>query len=264
MKNKKNTRYSKSKESNLIISRQFTVVELVVALSVFSIVMLVMLNFFSVAQNVWLETSQQSMTYENAKIAMELITRDLETAMYENGTTPFANFSSSDQIAFIATTPMKQNDSGGYTFEVQYRLSSDGWLERSVVGDTSEVKNASNEVISTSPNTAYNWSDWPTDNTIFADPTWKQVIPYVTELSFEIFEKNGISFKLVDKSGSNKSDTDFTDFPLIVKISFSLIDKRTMIKTEEMAGVWSASEIQELKEKNTRKFTKIVFLNKEI
>ena len=69
--------------------QSFTLVELVTAMSVFTVIMLVMMSFFTAAQEAWTDSNARSMVYDNAKLAMDLITRDLQCAAYEENKIPF-------------------------------------------------------------------------------------------------------------------------------------------------------------------------------
>ena len=54
------------------------------AMGVFSIIMVVMLSFLSSTQKAWSETSANGEVYENARIALDLLTRDIQSALYNN------------------------------------------------------------------------------------------------------------------------------------------------------------------------------------
>ena len=67
----------------------FTIIELITAMAVFSIIMLVMIKMLGAAQEAWLRSDERNQLYENANIAMELMTRQLQSAQYDNGTYAF-------------------------------------------------------------------------------------------------------------------------------------------------------------------------------
>ena len=220
----------------------FTLIELIAAMAVFSVIMLVMMKFFGSAQKAWTGSAAKSQIFENAKLAMDMMSRDLQSAVYSQNLTPFANYSGEDRIAFISATSMRQNDQSLPTSEVQYKLD-DGFLYRSVVGNKNDDG---------SDNTDYNYTDWPTPNlTIFDDVHWHKVIPYVTKLEFKTYKMNGSSLQLI-----GKSDTDFTNFPRVIVISMSLIDKNSYLK-------WKESGRDDIKTANERTFTKMIFLENQ-
>lgn len=65
-------------------SRQFTLIEILMAMSIFLILSLIMMRFFTSSQRIFSLTSQRNMLYADARIAMDLIARDLQGAMYNN------------------------------------------------------------------------------------------------------------------------------------------------------------------------------------
>lgn len=67
----------------------FTLVELIVAMAVFSILLLLMLQFFSGAQRIWNGMEKRNEIYANARIAMDLMTAQLQNTFYTNAGIPF-------------------------------------------------------------------------------------------------------------------------------------------------------------------------------
>ena len=68
---------------------KFTLVELIVAMAVFSILLLLMLQFFSGAQRIWNGMEKRNEIYANARIAMDLITTHLQNTYSPNGSIVF-------------------------------------------------------------------------------------------------------------------------------------------------------------------------------
>ena len=65
--------------------QKFTLVELIVAMAVFSILLLLMLQFFSGAQTIWRGMEKRNEIYANARIAMDLMTTHLQNTFYHAG-----------------------------------------------------------------------------------------------------------------------------------------------------------------------------------
>lgn len=84
---------------------KFTLVELIVAMAVFSILLLLMLQFFSGAQRIWNGMEKRNEIYANARIAMDLITAQLQNTFYTNAGIPFVivNPDSDDSKIYFAT-----------------------------------------------------------------------------------------------------------------------------------------------------------------
>jgi len=68
---------------------KFTLIELMVAMAVFALLMASLMQFFGSAQKLWSLSSSKSEMFENARVALEMISRDLQSAYYSSGTTPF-------------------------------------------------------------------------------------------------------------------------------------------------------------------------------
>ena len=227
----------------------FTIIELIAAMAVFAVIMLVMMKFFGSAQKAWTGSAAKSQIFEDAKLAMEMMSRDLQSAIYVQNITPFANYSGEDRIALISATSMKQNDKCLPTSEVQYKLDpSDGFLYRSVIGNKND-DGSDNTYSSANPAGTFNYMAWPSPiSDPFNDADWHEVIPYVTELEFKTYRMNGSVLEPI-----LESDTDFTNFPKMVIIKMSLIDKNSYLK-------WQESGNDDIKTASQRTFTKMIFL----
>lgn len=62
--------------------QKFTIVEVLVAMSVFSILMLIIMQIFGSLQNVWTTTSKMTQTSQNANMIMNMIAADMQSAYY--------------------------------------------------------------------------------------------------------------------------------------------------------------------------------------
>ena len=58
------------------------------AMAVFSVLSLIMMRFYSSAQQIWSKASQRSEIYGDAHIALDLMARELQAAMYNSDDTP--------------------------------------------------------------------------------------------------------------------------------------------------------------------------------
>jgi Tfp pilus assembly protein PilE len=156
---------------------RFTLVELIVSMAVFAILMLIIMSFFDSAQRVWTESFSKSTAYENARIAFDLIERDLQCIYYEHDKTPFwhkADTSSltpswtvykNQMLAFVSETPVTPNGlCESNLYEIKYQLyfadshndQNDGWIMRSATGDRTDDN--SNNVYDASSNPSGKWN----------------------------------------------------------------------------------------------------------
>lgn len=65
------------------IRQSFTLVEIIVAMSIFALLMLMVMQIFGAMQNVWANTSAKTKTFQNARVIMDMITADLQSAYYD-------------------------------------------------------------------------------------------------------------------------------------------------------------------------------------
>lgn len=66
----------------------FTLIELLMAMSILLIISVIMMRFSSSAQQIWSNTAQRNAVYADARIALDLMARELQTAMYNNVAIP--------------------------------------------------------------------------------------------------------------------------------------------------------------------------------
>ncbi|QSH41335.1 hypothetical protein P0136_08575 [Lentisphaerota bacterium ZTH] len=64
--------------------KKFTLVELLVAMAIFMILSMVIMQFFNSASKVWSNTEKRNQVYADARIVMNLISNDLQAMMYNN------------------------------------------------------------------------------------------------------------------------------------------------------------------------------------
>ena len=89
----------------------FTLVELLVAMAVFSILLLLMLQFFTGAQQLWVSTQQKNDLYADARVAMDLMSTLLQNTYSSSGEeVPFIidnNAPNDSRIYFPTQTEME-------------------------------------------------------------------------------------------------------------------------------------------------------------
>ena len=66
------------------IIRYYTIVEVMVAMSIFLVMMTIMMQFFGSAQKVWNLSSKKNEMYANARVAMNIMTREVQSMLYAN------------------------------------------------------------------------------------------------------------------------------------------------------------------------------------
>ena len=61
----------------------FTLIELIVAMAVFSLMMMMMMQFFSDTQTLWSRSEEKNNMYADARIAMDLMSSALQSVYYQ-------------------------------------------------------------------------------------------------------------------------------------------------------------------------------------
>lgn len=261
----------------------FTLIELITAMAIFSILMVVMMKFFNEAQQAWTKTSQQSLVYENARVAMDLIARDLQCIIYESEKTPFLHRArmpswtpaQRETLCFITATPVPEGVYSSTVCELNYQLANDtndeGWLMRSCTGnDTNKWNYYDNFLVGPTGSTNNVFSGNDESRSIF-----NRVIPYVTNLTFFCYDKNMNLISADARAGNVELNVGQNNaFPYAIKIQLSLMDKEGWNKWKAMGGTpaniyWDHSggvlvdtdPQSEFRKKFERTFTKIIFVD---
>lgn len=112
--------------------QKFTIVEVVVAMAVFSILMLLVMQIFGSLQNVWTTTSKGTQTAQNANIIMNMIANDLQSAYYDieaDGNSSWCYYQSSSDLKgldkplwFITSRPKSVQSSNSAQVQTGYYL----------------------------------------------------------------------------------------------------------------------------------------------
>ena len=92
----------------------FTLLEIIVAMGVFSLLMAMTMQFFSGAQRIWSSSESRNTVYSDARVAMDLMATLLQSTYYKENETPFIiveNKTTSpadrDAIYFATKSPLR-------------------------------------------------------------------------------------------------------------------------------------------------------------
>ncbi|MDD5599631.1 MAG: hypothetical protein PHV82_16925 [Victivallaceae bacterium] len=69
------------------MTRHYTLVEVMMAMGIFLIMMTIMMQFFTSAQEIWNNSSKRNMLYADARVSMNLMTREIQSMLYRNDDT---------------------------------------------------------------------------------------------------------------------------------------------------------------------------------
>lgn len=209
--------------------RKFTLVELIVAMAVFSILLLLMLQFFSGAQTIWRGMEKRNEIYANARIAMDLMTTHLQNTFYHAGI-PFRLESKTDastntkssEIYFITKTGDQFPGNSAQKYMTFQFSESDGILWAAVFCDTSANFKNFLPPYETTNGFQTAWDDLPSQFTISSNPN----DDYSTELiknvaSFEIIPYE-LTFGSTKTSISRINSFPVKVLPYMVEIKFTV------------------------------------------
>lgn len=250
----------------------FSLVELLAAMAVLSILILIAFEFFTTTQHTWTITEAKRSAFEDARIALDLISRDIESAYYGDGSAPFWHWKPADRpsawgeyrnelLAFVADTPVPPNSECTSTLcEVKYQLyyaagrttkndiENEGWIRRSVTGNkvTNPIKDnikwnfINNFIAGFTTNSTIPVSALTANSTSSED--YQKLIPYVIDLSFtcDTDVDTGIVIP-PDITTSTSADsydvrTKQPFFPSIVIVSLTIMDKESWQKWIKLQG----------------------------
>lgn len=209
--------------------RSFTLIELVVAMGVFSIMMLGLVQLFSSTQNLWSGMSSRTETFENARIVMDLIANDLQTIYYDGtaGKTFFTTNSDYSQISFGTIRSSKANSHcNSKITKVTYKYQGVG----DGTGDDKLKSEFSVRAASVGDH----------DSGGAADSNWKmtELNPFTTgsEGSFATVIRGVYSLKMIPLKSDMQEDSRFQGgsltgaVPAAVRIELTLLDNDTITR----------------------------------
>jgi type II secretory pathway pseudopilin PulG len=127
----------------MVRKNSFTLVEMLASMAILVILMGFLFQFLSSAQRAWSLIETNTRIYENARVALDLITRDLQCAVAsdtEDEEIPF--YYATGQPTFVSATPLPYDNPDSRLCEITYSFNpTDNDLERQCISDA----NASNK-----------------------------------------------------------------------------------------------------------------------
>ncbi|MEA2011919.1 MAG: hypothetical protein U9O87_02365 [Verrucomicrobiota bacterium] len=207
----------------------FTLIELLTAMGIFVILMFVIFSFFSNAQKLWSITNKNTRIYENARIAFEVIGRDLQNAVANENIKFLDGTSGDDELYFVSASADSEEKSK--LLEIGYKHNSTSNTLRRVIVQ---------ESTSTSPS---QWDFYNKDD--YYDPLtikYQTVINGVETLIFSCLNSDLTAYDVV---------ADFDHVPGLVAISLTLNDSDLLAD-----GIPEA-----LRAKSRRTFRKVIHLS---
>ena len=248
----------------LIKKSYFSMLELVVVMGVFGILLLLTSIIFTAAQQAWIQSNSNVMTFENARIALDLMTRDIQSIYYSDNKIPFWYKSQSgtgqysrESINFVSYTETPPANTKSNLCEVKYQLyfnnnltrTNSGWLRRSATGDNSSKWNFYDNLTVglTGGSNAFTANN-------NSNVGYQKLIPYVTNITFICYDETGNTI-----AGTTDS---VVPLPFSIEINLSLLDKgswQKWVAIDSNRAVESPEAIA-FRKKHERTFQKTVYI----
>ncbi len=124
--------------------RRFTLLEMLVSMAIIAFLMLVLCRFFANVQLAWTASMNTTELYENARVALDVITRDMQAAVARSNDMPGQHITfhqpDSGKLWFIAVGFPPSPAAASSLVEIGYRFSENRF-ERAFVDDTCDEWN---------------------------------------------------------------------------------------------------------------------------
>ena len=263
---------------------QFTIIEITVAMLILAVLLTIIMQFVGSAQSGWSAASGKNTIFENARVAMGLINRQIQGIYYEDDNVPCYHKGTeytyddaedeyvNDSFSFVSyLNEAPSEDCTTNACEVQYQLyynipvpgddiaDTAGWLLLSVTGNNNtnkwnfnNYKSKNRQIYGASGN----------NNVFTADDAshegYYKLIPYVTEFSFVCY----------DASGTPISDQSSTK-PYSIEVTLSLMNKNSWNKWISIGGKGNAygsygdqdnESAKEFREKHQHTFNRTIYI----
>ncbi len=199
------------------VRKNFTLVEIIVSMGVFTVLMFILINITSATQKVWLGTSGRTNLFVDARMAMDLINRDLQGILYNDSSEPGRGIypfyhQADDKINFISETAVGDSSDTSNIREVRYArgdgelkvnddaesaiaLVREGWLARANTADklsaADEYNFAAIPKSASDPNRAYRiWRRLASGVSSTGGNGFQEIIPNVVSLKFTCYNRD--------------------------------------------------------------------------
>jgi len=223
----------------------FTLIEMLAAMAIFVVIMFALFRFMVSAQQVWSMTNSSAEVYNNARIAMDLIGRDLQGAVARSndwwkadGEGKDITFdASSAKLLFVTVGEPASKYATSNIIEVGYRLDPDNitTLQRRLRDNKDD-----------------NWGPYGDRDSFASDPApepdedtgdtgdtdWQDIIDAVIGLEFTVF------------------NPDNNPLPDLVQVELTLLDRNAMKLYDKLTG----AARDRIVERHARTFTRTFFL----
>lgn len=222
--------------------KAFTLIELSISIAIFLVIIAIVMQFFGTAKSVWSISESKRQAFEDGRIALDIISRDLHSIYYTENSAPFwfksktttGEWYDSQSINFISLIDITDDiGSSSGMYEIKYFLwypengitsDSDGWLMRGITGDASPKWNYSQYPLSVGLSGNNNAFTANNDSSEVAN----KLIPFVTRMEFSSFNRIGSSIAPTENSPQ--------ELPYSVEIRIYILSKSEWFKWLSIGG----------------------------
>ncbi|OGV74249.1 MAG: hypothetical protein A3K19_14145 [Lentisphaerae bacterium RIFOXYB12_FULL_65_16] len=215
----------------------FTLLEMLVAMAVLAVVMLILFRFFANVQDAWSVSMNTTELYENARVALDIVTRDLQATVAKANDIPGQHIrfhQDSDDKLWFVTSGDPSDAAKASLIEVGYRMS-DNQFERAFVDDTNA-----------------NWNIYGERDDAHDQDGYLRVVGGVLSESFVCYDSS-----LTPYTPNNAGNE--TMLPSMVSVTLKLIDS----KSYELWKRLPLAQRPELENKVSRTFRKTIYLGNQ-
>ncbi len=227
------------------ISGRFTLVEMMVSMTILSIMILMMFQFMIASQKTLAWSDRTWRVYENSRVVFDLLERDLQSTLFDDtpgmevgmyiGDPDPTDSTAALHICFVSAADPDDNATSQLC-EISYKHHSDT--------SASDPYDLTRQLTSNADTTNWNFYGMPSNWYINSD----------SDPNLAYFEQivGGIeTFAIVCRDGSGNvisSDTEISEGPTQIEITMGIFDENLVDAPEE------------IRNQTMREFTKIIFL----
>ncbi len=232
----------------------FTLLEIIVAMGVFSLLMAMTMQFFSGAQRIWSSSESRNTVYSDARVAMDLMATLLQATYFKVDTTPFvinANGNNDTYKIYFFTKSGLRPRGNTSLFCASFQVDDQHTLKIVTICDEDTVyKN----LFVIAPNKRTQLVQ-KLDNDIKNNTNTTEIIPNVT--TFKITPGvNDYGNQKIDWTQDATTDTTEPFCPSIVKIELGILPDPYFERWKNASG----SVKDDILKEQEKKFTRFVYI----
>lgn len=226
----------------------YSLIELLSAMTVFSLLMMALMQFLVSAQKIWTGSNAKTVMFEDARVAMNLLSRDINEIFYTQETGGFGIDAITDgtKMAFTTRVDGKPNSLCNSNIAIvtwEYD-SVNNLLKRQVLGDVVGPDGATKQP-------KYDATNYSKVNDALTTTVSNEVIERVVGFKLNVYKKD---------MGSTSFTIGEGYIPYLVTITISLLDQSSYDRWRSIDTSTDPSENHIIVKNNMRTFTKYIFI----